>query len=167
MKQDTDIKQLFCPYRCAFYPPEIRKKLLIDFLLSSDSSLSAGELNIRLIKQKVTISSVFFDDELKTWAIDNVCDICERVYGLPKGGIKMPIKKRDFVSARQCACYFLYQIGLTHSYIGRAIGRDHTTIMWSVRQFNDLYDVDRDFKKKAEEIEAEVLKILQEYGKKE
>lgn len=46
-------------------------------------------------------------------------------------------RRQEDVIARQAVCYAAHRLGLSYSFIGRAMGRDHTTVMNSVSRVGE------------------------------
>ena len=56
-------------------------------------------------------------------------------YGISVSDITGPSRAKDVSRARQIACWAAYESGAaTYVAIGKALGRDHTTVMYAVRK---------------------------------
>lgn len=53
--------------------------------------------------------------------------------GIPIARILGPSRVRPVVEARQLVCHVLRRHGMSYPQIGKVIGRDHTTVIHSVR----------------------------------
>ena len=90
---------------------------------------------------------------------DHVLDVACEVFDVSKAHLKTACRKREFVNARLAASYFLRKKNLSLKTIGLTMGgRDHSTIIYHIKLFNDNYLFDRDFKKKADQVSM-LLKI--------
>jgi chromosomal replication initiation ATPase DnaA len=81
--------------------------------------------------------------------VDLVCETCNVSYDQ----LTHKTRSRYVVEARQVLAYMLAKkMGLTLSEIGRTYlgGRDHTTVIHSIKQFNALYDTEEYFRVKAD-----------------
>lgn len=64
-------------------------------------------------------------------------DIVCREAGVTVEELTCPLRYREYVVARQVLCYMLTSRGLSSSQVGRLIGRDHTSVLWSLRRVAD------------------------------
>jgi len=84
--------------------------------------------------------------------IDSVVDVVCDVYCVDKELLSKKIRKRQIVEARHVISWILVRkIGVSMSNVGKNVlgGRDHTTIINSVRMFSNLYDTDENFRAKS------------------
>jgi chromosomal replication initiator protein len=79
-------------------------------------------------------------------------------YEVPIDKLKSQTRKRNIVLARQLSMYFAKNI-TNHSLkaIGDSFGgRDHSTVIYSVRAVNDMIDTDAEFKRTVTVIEKKL-----------
>jgi len=57
-------------------------------------------------------------------------------------------RKREIVEARFIYSKLLYEAGYTFKSIGRALGKDHSTVIYYRQQFEDLYITQKEFRMK-------------------
>ena len=79
-------------------------------------------------------------------------------YEVPIDKLKSQTRKRNIVLARQLSMYFAKNI-TNHSLkaIGDSFGgRDHSTVIYSVRAVNDMIDTDAEFKRTVKDIEKKL-----------
>lgn len=55
------------------------------------------------------------------------------LYGTTPEAIRGPARDKSIATARMVACWLLRQTGLSYPEIGRAVDRDHTTVMHACR----------------------------------
>jgi hypothetical protein len=58
------------------------------------------------------------------------------------------IRKREIVEGRFIYSKLLYEAGYTFKSIGRALGKDHSTVIYYRQQFEDLYITEKEFRMK-------------------
>lgn len=84
--------------------------------------------------------------------MDIVGLVCE-TYNVSYDQLTHKTRRRYIVEARQVLAYMLAKkMGLTLSEVGKKYlgGRDHTTVIHSINQFNALYDTEEYFRIKAD-----------------
>ena len=70
----------------------------------------------------------------------------EENYGLAKAHITCSDRTRRFIEMRQFMCNFLRdETDMSLKQIGRALCRDHATIINSINKFNDRMDTDEEY----------------------
>jgi len=68
--------------------------------------------------------------------VGRIIRITSEVTGVPE--IELLSKRRQFSSERQIAMYLSVKLlGLSYPEVGRAFGRDHTTVIYSVRKIEN------------------------------
>ncbi len=68
---------------------------------------------------------------------ERIRDVVCREAGVTVEELLSPLRFRDLVVARQVLCYMLTRRGLSLSQAGRWVGRDHATVLWSLRRVAD------------------------------
>ena len=84
--------------------------------------------------------------------IDSVLNTVCEVYCVDKKLLPAKTRKRNIVEARHMISWILVKrVGMSMSSVGRDIlgGRDHTTIINSLKVYSNLYDTDDSFKAKS------------------
>jgi chromosomal replication initiation ATPase DnaA len=86
-------------------------------------------------------------------AIESIIAVVAEETGVSRHDILGPWQNRDAINARQLVCW-LARMTTRHSYpeIGRALNRDHTTVMYSVDRVNESMTNVVGFKQKADRI---------------
>ncbi len=79
--------------------------------------------------------------------IDLLFGITEAITGATERGIKSPLRDRHLSLARQVMGYILnIELGLTVMRVGEILNRDHSTITFYTRYFDDKFEWDKDFR---------------------
>lgn len=88
-----------------------------------------------------------------------VLALVSREFGLTPEDLASARRKRDLVRARQMAMYLLREeLDLPFARIGNMLGgRDHATVMHSVRKMSELLATDGELQRRFERIRAELL----------
>ncbi len=90
--------------------------------------------------------------ELRIEAMNAVTD-AESLFGYPHGTLSGKSRVREYVNARMVLFYHINQnIGLSTLESGRILNRNHATCIHAVKTFRDLYDVDANFRRYADEL---------------
>ncbi len=108
------------------------------------------ELAQKVIHNVVNAGAVITLDHIKKCVAD--------YYEVPIDKLKSQTRKRNVVLARQLSMYFAKNI-TNHSLkaIGDSFGgRDHSTVIYSVRAVNDMLDTDAEFKRTVKDIEKKL-----------
>jgi chromosomal replication initiator protein len=71
-------------------------------------------------------------------------------------------RKLKVVKARHSVYKILYLLGDTKSHIGKALSRDHTTVMHGISEFDNLYNFDMNFKFMADKAMKTIIKTKYE-----
>ena len=67
---------------------------------------------------------------------------------------------QDNVNARHAFAFYLHKVRDTSSiYAGKIIGKDHATVLNSVKRHNDYYQTDKDYKQKFDRFLLELKPI--------
>lgn len=64
-------------------------------------------------------------------------DIVCREAGITVDELTGPLRYREYVVARQVLCRLLTDRGLSSTQVGRLIGRDHASVLWSLMRVAD------------------------------
>lgn len=69
---------------------------------------------------------------------ERIAYLLERVYGVSVEDIKERNNKRNVSEARKTYCYLLRKyLGYSYPFIGSIIERDHSTVVYNVRTFDE------------------------------
>lgn len=123
--------------------------------LIAHASLTKKEIDIDLA-QKVINNVVVNSGSIIT--LDHIKKCVADHYEVPIDKLKSQTRKRNVVLARQLSMYFAKNI-TNHSLkaIGDSFGgRDHSTVIYSVRAVNDMIDTDAEFKRTVKDLEKKL-----------
>ena len=86
--------------------------------------------------------------------LDNILRAIKEITGLEPEQVLARSRKRPLVEARDIICHILKTEDKKYSLtvIGDAIGLSHCTVIFCLRQYNNLYTTDKEFKCKADAI---------------
>lgn len=97
------------------------------------------------------------------YKIDFIFEAIEMVTEHTKEEMRGRYRGRTLVQARQMYCHFASTLlGWSLTDIGKAINRDHTTVIHSKDVFNDLYQTDDNFKDDADRVLQEIEWMTQD-----
>lgn len=83
----------------------------------------------------------------------SVFEAVSRATGIAKGAILGRSKRSEIVRARQLLCKVAVDyIGYSLSETGRAIGKDHTTVLYAVRSANRWIEKSRPYREAYEQV---------------
>lgn len=94
----------------------------------------------------------------KNQVVEIVCD----VFKIEKEKLLSKCRMRELVEARKIISYVAVEkLGLTLAYTGKEIlnGRDHTTVIHSIKSFHDLYETEEVFRSKVDTIIQKLAEI--------
>lgn len=80
-------------------------------------------------------------------------------FEIPERALWSRARHKGVLEARQAAFLIARQRGISLSSIGRAFGRDHTTVMHGIRKIKRLIAADKDFAAFVAGISAEVAEV--------
>lgn len=93
-----------------------------------------------------------------------VAQIVADVFEVPLENLLSKSRKIEFVKARHTLYESLNALGEKPSHIAKHLDRNHTTIAHGLLEYDNLYFYDRDFKRKADLVKAQLKPII--YDKK-
>lgn len=82
--------------------------------------------------------------------LDRVCQVCGAIV---VNNFRNKSNKRDYLFPRMIVAYHLRTQGWTVSDIGRVLNRDHSTISYYLKKYDDEYRLNEDFRNLADEIQ--------------
>ena len=90
----------------------------------------------------------------RTYSLDLISDAVCKVTKIQPEQLGQKHRHRHISEARKMYCYFAKQkMSLSLTEIGDSIGgRDHTTVIHNIEKFKDLYEVEPQFKRKADKV---------------
>lgn len=93
----------------------------------------------------------------KTFDLDHLVDITAEQYNIASAAILGRGRKKEIAEARQVVMYIAHTKGnLSFSYIGKMLGRDHSTVKHNIEAITKRLEKDKAFKTKVKEIQKAV-----------
>ncbi len=92
---------------------------------------------------------------IKKQPIDRILNIVTEEFGVTVSEIQGKRRERRIVEARQLISYIMVvrmKLTLNHTGIHALGGRDHTTVIHSIRKFNNLYETDELYREKSDKV---------------
>lgn len=158
-KEGIELPEDVLEFICYNIKNNIRELEGILVSLIAQSSLNDREIDLALAKEVV---QKFVAQVSKEITIESILTMVADHFGLDVDVIKSNSRKRQIVTARQLAMYFVKQ-HTSHSLktIGKEFGgRDHSTVIYSCRTVNDLIDSDQSFRNLVEELDKKLTMSL-------
>lgn len=123
--------------------------------LSAHASLTGKPVDVELAR-KVIDNVVVQPGNVIT--LEHIKKCVAEHYEVPIDKLKSQTRKRNVVLARQLSMYFAKQItNYSLKAIGDSFGgRDHSTVIYSVRAVNDMLDTDAEFKRTVRDLEKKL-----------
>ncbi len=142
-------------YICDHVRNNIRELEGVIVNLSAHASLTGKEIGIDLA-QKVIHNVVVHTGNVIT--LDHIKKCVADHYEVPIDKLKSQTRKRNIVLARQLSMYFAKNItNYSLKAIGDSFGgRDHSTVIYSVRAVNDMMDTNSEFKRTVKDLEKKL-----------
>ena len=86
---------------------------------------------------------------LEKKSTDHLIESVAKTFDVTAEQVKSPTRERDVVDARKICAYLLNQKRkFTTTKTGQLLNRDHSSIIYLVKQAEALMEVDKDFKEK-------------------
>ena len=91
--------------------------------------------------------------------VEHIFEACEGVWGLQRDDIRSRSRREPLPSARAIAMVCMRRnSNLSFSEIGRAIGREHMTVIYHCEQHEDRMETDQEYKENYEALQKYVDK---------
>lgn len=90
---------------------------------------------------------------IKKQPIDRILNIVTEEFGVTVSEIQGKTRDRRIIDARQIICHIMVvrmRITLKYTGIHALGGRDHTTVMHSIKMFKNMYETDDAYREKAD-----------------
>lgn len=102
----------------------------------------------RVYENKICLENTLFED----------VEICmESVFNVDLNDLRSGDRGRKIVDLRIIFSYMCRCMGIPLISVAERINRDHSTIVYYLGKYDDLYDIDADFRSKADRL-SEMLK---------
>lgn len=152
---DTNIQE----YICFNIKNNIRELEGVLITLIAQATLNKKSIDMDLAK---VVVDQFVKEGTKEITVDNIKKLVADYFEVPVEKLQGKTRKRDIVIARQLSMYFAKQFtNDSLKVIGNKFGgRDHSTVIYSVRAVQDLMDTDNSFRDTVTELEKQVQMAL-------
>ena len=154
-KEGLELSEKIKEYICYNIKNNIRELEGVIITLVAQSTLNKKEIDLQLAKDVV---NQFISQDNKEITVENIKLLVAEYFKVPVEKLHGKTRKRDIVIARQLSMYLAKNFTTsTLKDIGKNFGgRDHTTVLYSVKAVQDLMDTDLVFKDKVVELEKQV-----------
>ena len=154
-KEGLELDEKIKEYICYNIKNNIRELEGVIITLVAQSTLNKKEIDLNLAKDVV---NQFISQDSKEITVENIKLLVAEYFKVPVEKLHGKTRKRDIVIARQLSMYLAKNFTTnTLKDIGKNFGgRDHTTVLYSVKAVQDLMDTDLVFKDKVTELEKQV-----------
>ncbi|MDF1696905.1 MAG: chromosomal replication initiator protein DnaA [Saprospiraceae bacterium] len=154
-KEGLELDEKIKEYICYNIKNNIRELEGVIITLVAQSTLNKKEIDLQLAKDVV---NQFISQDNKEITVENIKLLVAEYFKVPVEKLHGKTRKRDIVIARQLSMYLAKNFTTsTLKDIGKNFGgRDHTTVLYSVKAVQDLMDTDLVFKDKVVELEKQV-----------
>lgn len=154
-KEGLELSDKIKEYICYNIKNNIRELEGVIITLVAQSTLNKKEIDLQLAKDVV---NQFISQDNKEITVENIKLLVAEYFKVPVEKLHGKTRKRDIVIARQLSMYLAKNFtSNTLKDIGKNFGgRDHTTVLYSVKAVQDLMDTDLVFKDKVVELEKQV-----------
>jgi len=147
-------------YICYNIKSNIRELEGVIITMIAQATLNSKDIDIELAKEVI---QQFINYANKEISVHNIKELVADHFELPIEKLQSKTRKRSIVIARQLSMYLAknYTNNSLKS-IGRNFGgRDHSTVIYSVKAVQDMMDTDLVFKDTVKKLEKKVLMSLQ------
>jgi chromosomal replication initiator protein len=147
-------------YICYHIKSNIRELEGILISLSARASLNKTPINLALAKEVV---AQFVSHEIKEISVNNIKNLVAEHFKIPVDKLGGTTRKRDIVIARQLSMYLAKNYtSASLKGIGRDFGgKDHSTVLYSIRAVQDLMDTDSLFKDTVNQLEKQMVMSME------
>lgn len=155
MTLPTEIKE----YICTHIRNNIREIEGVVISLVAQSTLNRTEIDMKLAK---SIIKQFVSPVDKEVSVDNIKILVAKHFNIPVDELQSKTRLRDIVVARQLSMYLAknYTNSSLKSIGASFGGRDHSTVLHSLKMVRDLMDTDQTFKDKVNYLVKKVQSTL-------
>ena len=153
--EDIEFPYAVKEYICYNITNNIRELEGVCTSIIAQATLSERDVNIELAKEVI---QKFVSFNNKKISIENIKNVVASHYKLDVELLNSTSRKREIVMARQISMYLAreytkHSYGRIGSYFG---GKDHSTVMYSIKSVKNMLDVDKQFSEVVNNLEKEV-----------
>jgi chromosomal replication initiator protein len=142
-------------YICYHVKSNVRELEGILISLSARAALNKKTIDLTLAKEVV---NQFISQEIKEISIDSIKNLVANHFKISLDKLQGTTRKREVVIARQLSMYLAKNYtGVSLKGIGSKFGgKDHSTVLYSIKAVQDLMDTDSLFKDTVDQIEKQM-----------
>lgn len=154
-KDINKIPKKVLEYICFNIKNNIRELEGVLISLMAHSNLNDKEIDLNLAKEVI---QKFITQENKTISVQNIAKLVADYFDVPMDKLNSKTRKRNIVIARQLSMYLAKNYTKSSlKTIGHNFGgKDHSTVIYSIKTVQNLIDTDSLFKDTVEELEKKV-----------
>ncbi len=146
-------------YICYNITSNVRELEGVMISIIAQSNLTQRTLDMDLAREVV---AQFVSDSNKELNLDNLINICLDYYHIDRDLVTGKSRKRNIVIARQMIMYLAKQLtNYSFKEIGQALGRDHSTVIYSCNAMQDQIETIPAIRKDYEELRKKLEMTLQ------
>ncbi len=147
-------------YICFHIKSNIRELEGILISLAARASLNKTPINLDLAREVV---AQFVSQDIKEISVDNIKKMVAEHFKIPVDKLHGTTRKRAIVIARQLSMYLAKNYTSTSlKGIGSNFGgKDHSTVLYSIRAVQDLMDTDSLFKETVNQLEKQMVMSME------
>jgi chromosomal replication initiator protein len=147
-------------YICYHVKTNVRELEGILISLSARAALNKKVVDLELAKEVV---AQFISHEVKEISIDSIKNLVANHFKIPLDKLHGTTRKREIVIARQLSMYLAKNhTGTSLKTIGSKFGgKDHSTVLYSIKAVQDLIDTDSEFKVTVDAIEKQMSMTME------
>lgn len=153
-------EEISIPYQvkeliCANIKDSVRELEGVLISLAAQASLNQKQIDIALAKEVI---EKFVKNYSKEITLDHIQKMVSEHFNLKEEFLQSKSRKRSVVIARQLSMYLAKNLtGYSLAKIGGTFGgRDHSTVIYSVKTIRDLLDTDDSFRSTVAELEKKI-----------
>jgi chromosomal replication initiator protein len=153
--EGVKLNEEFVEYICHHVKNNIRELEGVLISLVARASLNKTKINLDLVKEVV---QHFVSSESKEISVENIKHLVAEYFELPIEKLQGKTRKRQVVIARQLSMYLAKNFTTSSlKTIGSNFGgKDHSTVIYSIKAVQDLMDTDSLFKDTVSQLEKKV-----------
>lgn len=154
-REGVDIPNDVVEFICYNIKHNIRELEGVLVSLIAQSSLNSQEIDLGLAKNVIRNFVTHINKEI---TLDFIKSLVAEHFDVPVDKLGGKTRKRQFVIARQLSMYLAKNLtGKSLKAIGQTFGgRDHSTVIYSIKTVQDLMETDRVFKDTVAELEKKI-----------
>lgn len=153
--ENLDLSDEIKEYICTHIKNNIREIEGVVISLVAQSSLNRRSIDLKLVKEVIRQFVTHIDQEI---SLDNIKNLVAKHFDIPVDKLGAKTRLREVVMARQLSMY------LAKTYTNSSLkvigdsfgGRDHSTVIHSLKTIQDLMDTDNLFKDKVNQLVKKV-----------